>query len=57
VNDLPERVHTGIGATRHNGRQGSPRKRRKRTFERVLDSLAVRLRLPAVECGAVVLDA
>lgn len=57
MDDLAEAVHAGVGAARDRRVQRRLREFRERALERVLNRLAVGLRLPAAERRAVVLNA
>ena len=57
MNDLVKRVDAGIGTAGADGGHCGSGDLRERAFKRVLNAAAVGLRLPAGECGAVVLDA
>ena len=54
--DLPHGVHAGIGPTRGRDANRMPQRRRERRFEHALQRARVRLELPAVVLGAVVLE-
>lgn len=57
MDHLPQRMHAGVGAACHGGRQGHAGKLAQRRLEHVLHGVAVRLRLPSRKRGTVVLDA
>jgi hypothetical protein len=57
VNDLHRRVHAGVGAAGGGDLDGMVCDFRERRFDDRLDPERVRLRLPAAEGGAVVLQA
>jgi len=50
-------MHTSIGSPGHRGRQRHAGKLPQRRLQRVLNGIAVRLRLPPWKRGTVVLDA
>jgi hypothetical protein len=56
VDDLVQRMNTGVGAASADRRDRDFCERSERAFQRVLDGTTIRLGLPAIEAGTVVLD-
>ncbi len=57
VDHLAERMHAGVGAARHRGHHAAAGELLDGVLEPVLHRIAVRLRLPAGEGGAVIVEA